>query len=152
MVQSRDLKNVQGRAEQLADRCNGKVISVPPSMGSTDQIFFVEVPREFAASFKLDMEQNTASSTLSTNLLVAGVAVVTTNASLLTATSTARVVGVLTGGFEGKRPLETNAVFDSAAQLTLANNPATTVLEILVVPPPSLAQTNATPVRATPAH
>ncbi|MGO9243853.1 MAG: anti-sigma factor family protein [Verrucomicrobiia bacterium] len=152
VVQSRDLKNVQGRAEQLADRCNGKVISVPPSMGSTDQIFFVEVPREFAASFKLDMEQNTASSTLSTNLLVAGVAVVTTNASLLTATSTARVVGVLTGGFEGKRPLETNAVFDSAAQLTLANNPATTVLEILVVPPPSLAQTNATPVRATPAH
>jgi hypothetical protein len=150
VVQSRDLKNVQGRAEQLADRCNGKVISIPPSMGSTDQIFFVEVPREFAASFKLDMEQNTASP--ATNALVAGVAVITTNAPLLAATSTARVVGVLTGGFEGKRPLETNAVFDSAAQLTLANNPATTVLEILVVPPPSLAPTNATPVPSTRAH
>lgn len=157
VVQSRDLNDVHGRAEQLAARCNGKVISVPPSMGSTGQIFFVEVPREYAASFKLDLEQDAAAFTLSTNALVGGVAVVTTNTPLLAATSTARVVAVLTGGFEGKLPVETNAAFDGPAQLTLANNPraqaaATTVLEILVVPPPSLAPTNAMPVPAMPAH
>jgi len=157
VVRSRDLNEVQGRAEQLAARCNGKVISVPPSMGSTGQIFFVEVPREYAASFKLDLEQNAASWTPSTNALVDGVAVVTTNASPLSATSTARVVGVLTGGFEGKLVVETNAVFNGSGQLTLANNPraqaaATTVLEILVVAPPSLAPTNTTTVPATPAN
>jgi hypothetical protein len=151
VVHSKDLNDVQGRAEQLAARCNGKVISVPPSMESTGQIFFVELPREYAASFKLDLEQNAASSTLSTNAMVGGVAVVTTNASLLSATSTSQVVGVLTGG------VETNALFNGAAQLTLANNPraqaaATMVLEILVVPPPSLVPTNPTPVPATPAH
>ena len=151
VVRSRDLNEVQGRAEQLAARCNGKVISVPPSMGSTGQIFFVEVPREYAASFKLDLEQNAASSSPSTNALVAGVAVFTTNASPLSATSTARVVGVLTGG------IETNVAFNGSGQLTLANNPraqaaATTVLEILVVAPPSLAPTNTTSVPATPAN
>jgi hypothetical protein len=151
VVHSRDLNNVQGRAEQLAARCNGKVIAVSSSMGSTGQIFFVELPREYVASFKLDLEQNAVSSTLTTNALVAGVAVVTTNGSLLSATSTARVVGVLTGG------VETNALFDNISQLALANNPrtqsaATTVLEILVVAPPSLAPTNSTPVPATPAN
>jgi anti-sigma factor RsiW len=163
VVHSKDLNGVQGRAEQLAARCNGKVISVSPSMGSTDQIFFVEVPREYAASFKLDLQQDAASSTPATNAMVGGVAVVTTNGSLLSATSTARV-GVLTGGvelkvasIEAKSAGDTNAVFNGPVQLTLADNPqaqaaATTVLEILVVPPPSLAATNSTPAPATPAH
>jgi anti-sigma factor RsiW len=153
VVQSRNLRDVQGRAEELAAQCNGKVISVSPSMESTGQIFFVEVPREYAASFKLDLQQNAAPSVLSTNRVVAGVAAFTTNAGLLSATSTARVIGVLTGG------INTNAVFNGPAQLSLANNPqaraaATTVLEILVVPPPSLAPTNSTPTAttATPAH
>lgn len=151
VVHSRNLNDVQGRAEQLAARCNGKVISVPPSLESTGQIFFVEVPREYAASFKLDLQQNAAPSALTTNALVDGIAVVTTNASLLAATSTARVVGVLTGG------VETNALFNSAAQLTLANNPraqaaATTVLEIVVVAPPRPTPTNSAPVAATPAN
>jgi len=151
VVRSKDLNNVQGRAELLAARCNGKVISVPSSMESTGQIFFVEVPREYAASFKLDLQETATSSTLATNGFVAGVAGVTGNVALLSATTTTRVVGVLTGG------VETNAVFDGTAQLTLANNPraqaaATTVLEILVVAPPSLAPTNAPPVPATPAR
>jgi hypothetical protein len=151
VVHSRDLKDVHGRAEQLAARCSGKVTSVSPSMGSIGQIFFAEVPREYAASFKLDLQQNAVSSTLSTNAMVAGIAVVATNGSPLSATSTARVVGVLTGG------VDTNAIFDVPAQLALANNPraqaaATTVLEILVVAPPSLAPTNITSVPATPAH
>ncbi len=151
VVHSKDLNDVEGRAEQLVARCNGKVISVSPTMGSTGQIFFVELPREYAASFKLDLQQNASSFLLSTNATVGGVAVVTTNASPLSATSTAQVVGVLTGG------VETNALFNSATQLTLANNPraqaaAMTVLEILVVAPPSLAQTNSVPVAATPAN
>ncbi len=151
MVHSKDLNDVEGRAEQLVARCNGKVISVSPTMGSTGQIFFVELPREYAASFKLDLQQNASSFLLLTNATVGGVAVVTTNASPLSATSTAQVVGVLTGG------VETNALFNSATQLTLANNPraqaaAMTVLEILVVAPPSLAPTNSVPVAATPAN
>jgi hypothetical protein len=151
VVHSADLNEAKSRAELLADRCNGKVISVSPSMGSTAQVFFVEVPREFAASFKLDIQQDTASATLSTNAMADRVAVVTTNGSPLSATSTARVVGVLTGG------VETNALFNGAAQLTLANNPRAqaatmTVLEILVVPPPSLAPANPTPIPVTPAR
>jgi len=151
VVHSKDLNDVEGRAEQLAARCNGKVISVSPTMGSTGQIFFVELPREYAASFKLDLQQNASTFLLSTNATVGGVAVVTTNASLLSATSTAQVVGVLTGG------VETNALFNSATQLTLADNPraqaaAMTVLEILVVAPPSLTPTNSVPVAATPAN
>jgi hypothetical protein len=120
-------------------------------MGSTEQVFFVEVPREFATSFKLDLEQNSISATLSTNAMADRVAVATTNGSPLSATSTGRVVGVLTGG------VETNALFNGAAQLTLANNPRVqavtmTVLEILVVPPPSavLTPTNAMAVPAMP--
>ncbi|MGA2604565.1 MAG: anti-sigma factor [Verrucomicrobiia bacterium] len=153
VVQSRNPHDVQGRAEELAARCNGKVVSVSPSMESTGQIFFVEVPREYAASFKLDLQQNAVPSALSTNRMVAAVAAITTNAGLLSATSTARVIGVLTGG------VNTNAVFNGPAQLSLANNPqaravATTVLEIFVVPPPSLTLTNPTPTAttATPAH
>ncbi|MGD1020235.1 MAG: anti-sigma factor [Verrucomicrobiia bacterium] len=187
VVHSEDANDVQSRAEQLAARCNGKVISVSLSMGATGQIFFVEVPREYAASFKLDLEQNAATFALSTNALVAGqlhavsyldfhppalstnargagVAVVTTNGSFLSATSTARVVGVLTGGmeknsafFEGRPAVEPNAVFNGPAQLTLTNNPgaqaaATTVLEILVVAPSSLAPKNSAPVPSTPAN
>lgn len=151
VVHSRDLNNVQGRAEQLAARCNGRVISVSSSTGATDQIFFVEVPREYVASFKLDLEQNAPASMLVTNELIPGLAIVTTNATLLAATSTARVVGVLTGG------VETNGIFNTPAQLALANNPraqaaATTVLEILVVAPPSLAPTNVPPIRVGPAN
>jgi hypothetical protein len=120
-------------------------------MGSAGQVFFVEVPRAYAASFKLDMEQNAASITLATNTVAGGVAVITTNGALLSATSTARVVGVLTGA------VETNTVFYDLAQLALANNPraqavATTVLEIVVEPPASLVPTNTMPVPATAAN
>jgi len=164
VVHSKNPNDVQGRAAQLAARCNGKVISVSPSMGATGQIFFVEVPREYAASFKLDLEQNAASSTPATNALVAGLAVVTTNGSFLSATSTARVVGVLTGGmeknaafFEGKPAGEPNAIFNGPAQLALTNNPgaqggATTVLEIIVVAPLSHTPMNSAPAPATPAN
>jgi hypothetical protein len=53
--------------------------------------------------------------------------------------------------------VETNTVFYDLAQLALANNPraqaaATTVLEILVVPPPSFVPTNTMPVPATAAN
>jgi hypothetical protein len=149
VVQAKNLNVVRGQAEQLASRCNGKVISVVPSTASTGQIFFVELPREYAASFQLDLEQSAASPRLSTTGMIDKVAAVTTNAPPLSATSTARVVGVLTGG------IETNGLFSSSAQLTLANNPraqaaATTVLEILVVPPPGLTPTNITSRPASP--
>ncbi|HVM61895.1 MAG TPA: anti-sigma factor [Verrucomicrobiae bacterium] len=149
VVRSRDLRAVQGRAEELAARCNGKVISVPPSMDSTEQLFFVEVPREYVASFKLDMQQLAGASGPSTSGTVARVAAFTTNAPALSATSTARVVGVLTGG------METNVGFDARAYLALANNPqaeaaATMVLQIFVVPPPGVALTNT--ALSAPAH
>jgi hypothetical protein len=144
VVHARNINDAQGRAEQLAARCNGKVFSVSPAMDSTGQIFFVELPREYAASFKLDLEQNAVSTALSTNAMVDRVVAVTNNAAPLSVTSTARVVGVLTGG------VETSGLFSGTAQLALANNPraqaaATTVLEILVVPPPLLVPTNSTP-------
>lgn len=149
MVHARNVNDAQGRAEQLAARCNGKVISVSPATNSTGQIFFVELPREYAASFKLDLEQNTVSSALPTNGILDRLVAVTNNASPLSATSTARVAGVLTGG------VETSGLFSGTAQLALANNPraqaaATTVLEILVVPPPLLVPTNGTPTPVTP--
>lgn len=149
VVHARSLNDAQGRAEQLAARCNGKVISVSPAMDSTGHIFFVELPREYAASFKLDLEQNAVSFVLPTNAILDRVAAVTNNVSALSATSTARVVGVLTGG------VETSGLFSGTAQLALANNPraqaaATTVLEILVVPPPLLVPTNSTLTPAMP--
>jgi hypothetical protein len=160
VVQSQSPHDVQGQAEVLATRFNGKVISVSPAMESTGQILFVEVPQEYAASFKLGLQQDAASFRLSTNKMVAALAPVTTNAGLLSATSTARVAGVTTSGAEvksaslqGKLAVETNAVFNGLPQLSLANNPqaqaaAMTILEILVVPPPSFVPTNPTPAAA----
>jgi hypothetical protein len=158
VVQSRNLQEAEGRTEELAARYNGKIISVSPSMGSTGQVLFVEVPRDDAAAFKLGLQQEPGSSALFTNATMAGVTAINTNGALLSATSTARVAGVLTSGVgaksasvEAKSAVGTNGVFNGSPQLSLTNNPqaqaaATTVLEILVVPPPSLAPTNPPPI------
>ena len=143
VVRSGDLHAVQNRAEELAARCNGKVITVPSSMDSTGQLFFVEVPREYAASFKLDMQQPAGTSTSSVGGALARIDAAPTNIALLSATSTGRVFGVLTGG------ADTGSVFSGLAQLNLPNNPqsaaaATTVLQIYVMPP-ALASTNGAP-------
>jgi hypothetical protein len=161
VVESRNPQEVKWRAEELAARSNGKIIAVSPSRGSTAQIIFVEVPRDDAAAFKLGLQQEPGFSALFTNTMVAGGAGIKTNGAL-TATSTARTVGVLTGGVgvkpastETKSAADTNAIFNGPPQLSLANNPqaqvaATTVLGIYVVPPPSLAPTSPMPAAASP--
>jgi anti-sigma factor RsiW len=132
-ISGRHLRDVQDRAQQLAAKCNGKVISVSPSKSSAEHLFFVELPREYAASFKLELLQYSASSG------VAGGGN-RDNAGKITAAtaSSADAVGFGTGVLTGNR--ETNIVFDGSAALALTNEVkarvlATTVLEIMVVTP-----------------
>jgi anti-sigma factor ChrR (cupin superfamily) len=116
IVPARNLHDVQGRAQQLAAKCNGRIIPVPPSKEVAGHLFFVELPREYAASFKLDLLQASAGATPSSGGAM-GLG-----------------PGVLTGNHE------TNAVFSGPAGLALTNDvtareSATTVLEIMIVTP-----------------
>lgn len=54
-VHARNFDDVRSRAQQLAARCNGRVVVVPPSKDATEQTFFVELPREYVAAFKLEL-------------------------------------------------------------------------------------------------
>lgn len=134
VVPAKDLHDVQGRAEQLAAKCNGKVIPVPPSKEAAGHLFFVELPREYAASFKLELLQASRSSPSPAKGTLRGDGVAPASA---TATSGARIdlgAGVLIGN------RETNAAFDNWSGLALSDEAkarasATTILEIMVVTP-----------------
>ena len=133
IIPAKDLHDVQGRAEQLAAQCNGKVIPVSPSKAAAGHLFFVELPREYAASFKLELLQNPALS------VGAGGGSRDKGGTTAGATaSSADAIGFGVGVLTGNR--ETNAVFSGSAALALTNEakaqaPATTVLEIMVVTP-----------------
>jgi len=133
VVRATDLTDVRRRAEQLAAKCNGKVIPVPASKEGAGHLFFVELPREYAASFKLELLQNPASSAVARGGSRDG-----GGATADAATSPRGVIGFGTGVLTGNR--ETSTVFSGSDGLALTNEAkarasATTVLEIMVVTP-----------------
>jgi len=54
-VHARVFDDVRNQAQQLAMRCNGRVVVVPTSKGATEQTLFVELPQEYVAAFKLEL-------------------------------------------------------------------------------------------------
>jgi len=161
VVESRNPQEVKWRAEELAARYNGKVIAVSPLMGSNRQIIFVEMPRNDAAAFKLGLQQEPGSSALFTKV-AGGVDINNTNSPLLVvgtpttrAVAAADGVGVNSASMEAKSAANTNGASNGPPQLSLANRPqaqeaATMVLGIQVVPPSGLAPTNPTPTATPP--
>ena len=57
-INAKDPVDVRHRAEQLVEKCKGKVIPSLQSKESTGQVFFVELPWECAAGFKSELLQN----------------------------------------------------------------------------------------------
>ena len=115
-VSATNLGDVMNRAEQLVAGHNGRVIPDPQSKAATGQVFFVELPREFAAGFASELLQGSG-----TNALATGV-------------NMASRTGELTGS------VETNAdvKFLNRLMLNVEMKPpssTTTVVEIRVVPP-----------------
>lgn len=133
IIPAKDLHDVQSRAEQLAAKCNGRVIAVSSSKAAAGHLFFVELPREYAASFKLELLQSSAS--------VVGTEGGSRDKGGTTAGATASsadAIGFGAGVLTGNR--ETSAGFNSSAELALTNEAkaralATIVLEIMVVTP-----------------
>ena len=126
-LQSRDFASVHDRSQQLAARCNGKVLVGLPSTDGKEQVLFVEVPREYAAAFKVELSRT------SSNALPQG-----STADGLDATNFAAISpgggmgGVLTG------TASTNAVIGNATSSVSGNQEApapTVILEIHVVAP-----------------
>jgi anti-sigma factor RsiW len=151
MVNNKKLADVRSRAGLLAAKCNGKVFPGPQSKDATGQVFFVEVPREYAAAFRLELLQEPPLPGLTNNANIHGVFGSATG-TVATATSAVHAVGSVLVGRQ-----ETNEGFDTYSRLDLvretkAMEPPTVVLEIVVLPPHSLAPTNAMPVPATPAY
>ena len=115
-VSAKNAGDVMNRAEQLVAGHKGRVIPDPQSKAATGQVFFVELPREFAAGFTSELLQGSG-----------------TNA-LATSEPTVSRTGELTGS------VETNAdtKFLNRLLLNVEVKPpssTTTVLEIRVVPP-----------------
>ena len=57
-VGARDAGDIRNRAEQLAAKRQGRVIPAPQSKEATGLVFFVELPREYAAAFTSELLQN----------------------------------------------------------------------------------------------
>lgn len=57
-VDAKDPVDVRNRAEQLVEKCKGRVIPSLQSKDATGQVFFVELPWECAAGFKSELLQN----------------------------------------------------------------------------------------------
>src|SRR5260221_911674 len=124
ILDGKNASDTRSQAEQLAARCNGTVITAPQSKNFTGQVFFVKLPREYAATFKLEMLRISRSSS-------------TTDVALARDESggiTSAITGVLTG------TRNTSAVVSSSIAVKPANEIesrklATVVLEIVGVPP-----------------
>jgi hypothetical protein len=133
VVRATDLTDVRRRAEELAAKCSGRVIPVPPSKEEAGHLFFVELPREYAASFKLELLGSAASS-----VAAGGGSRDKGGTTAGAAAPSGDAIGFGAGVLTGNR--ETNAVFSGSAALALTNEAkarasATTVLEIMVVTP-----------------
>jgi hypothetical protein len=134
MVDNKSVDDTRSQAEQLAARCNGTVITGPQSKDFTGQVFFVEVPQEYAATFKLEMSRISHSSSVADLTLLRSESGVLTGVAAASAAPTGVISGVLTG------TRNTNALVGGSTAIMPANQiearkPATVVLEIVVVPP-----------------
>jgi hypothetical protein len=134
MVNNKKLSDVRNRAELLAAKYNGKVFPVPQSTDATGQVFFVEVPREDAATFRSELLQDSTPLGLTNEVSVHAESGSTTE-MVATSTVAGRALdGVLVAG------RETNESFNTYSRLNLVRDkkslePPTVVLEIIVVPP-----------------
>lgn len=134
IIDAKNPNDVRNLAERLAARCNGSILAAPLAKDDTGQVFFVELPREYAATFRLEMLQSARSSQALTNGIADGESNANANATAWSAGSIGTVAGVLTGR------QETNVAFNSTDALALTNEvkareSRTIVLEIRVVTP-----------------
>ena len=134
IVDGKSARETRSQAEQLAARCNGIVIPAPQSGDFTGQVFFVEVPQEYAATFKLEMSRLSQSSNATDAALVRNESGALTGATATSEASTSAITGVLTGS------RNTNAEAFIPPPITMdnllgSNKSPTVILEIVVVPP-----------------
>ena len=127
-VDARNPGDVRNRAEQLAAKCNGKIIPASQSKEATGQVFFVELPRECAAGFTSELLRNSGTNAIADKSESRGEPAVTM----------AEPMGSRSGELTGS--VETNADnrFLNRLLLNVEVKPpssTTTVLEIRVVPP-----------------
>jgi hypothetical protein len=123
-VHARDFADVQDQARRLAARCNGRIIAVPQSKDPTAQTFFVELPREYVAAFKLELLKVPGSPAM---LAKGG------NANESGSTSVGLPTGVLTGNAVTNNRV--NAPPPLGLREDAVTTTSTTVLEIRVVAP-----------------
>jgi hypothetical protein len=124
-VHARVFDEVRNQAQQLAARCSGRVVIVPQSKDATEQTFFVALPQEYVAAFKLELLKTSGSSTALARGGIAGESV--------TASAVAASTGVLTGNAPTNSSADGLATFGLKDDATAAA-PAT-LLEIRVVAP-----------------
>ena len=134
VVDARNPSDVRAQAEELAERCHGNVIWAPDLQGSTGDVFFVEVPQEYAATFKLELLRSSELSATLADTKNRAESGVSSGAVAASTIGTGVVSGVLIGG------RSTNVTAGRYTTLTLADNAstqetATVVLEIRVVTP-----------------
>ncbi|HXI85071.1 MAG TPA: zf-HC2 domain-containing protein [Verrucomicrobiae bacterium] len=124
-VHARVFDDVRNRAQQLATRCNGRVVVVPQSKDVTERTLFVEMPREYVAAFKLELSKTTGPS--------AAVATGGSTGESGTASAAPSPTGVLTGNAPTNNSADGLATFGLGNDATIAA--PTTLLEIRVVAP-----------------
>jgi hypothetical protein len=123
-VHARDFDDVRNRAQQLAVRCGGRVVTVPQSKDAMEQTLFVELPQEYVAAFKLELLKTSGLPTAPTKGGNAG--------QLVATNTTASLAGVLTGSAITNNSLNAPGSLGLRDDTTAAPN---TVLEIRVVAP-----------------
>jgi len=124
-VRGRVFDEVRNQAQQLAARCSGRVVVVPQSKDATEQTFFVELPQEYVAAFKLELLKTPGPSGALAKVGIAGESGATGAIALST--------GVLTGSAPTNNSADGLTTFGLRDDATIAA-PAT-LLEIRVVAP-----------------
>jgi hypothetical protein len=134
VIDARNPSDVRAQAEELAERCHGSVIWAPDALGATGQVFFVELPQEYAATFKLELMRNSELAAKLGDTKIQTRSGVSSGAAPASAVGTGVVSGILIGG------RSTNVNADTFPGLTLAEEvrtqeTSTVVLQIMVVTP-----------------
>jgi len=124
-VRARAFEDVRDQAQQLAARCNGKVVVVPQSKDAAEQTFFVELPQEYVAAFKLELLKTPGPSAVLAKGGIAGEPGTTSAVALST--------GVLTGNAPTNNSANGLTGFGLRDDATMAVT--ATLLEIRVVAP-----------------
>ena len=123
-VHAHNVDDVRSLAQRLAARCNGRIVAVPSSKDAPEPNFFVELPREYVAAFKLELLKTSGPSATLARSGTGG------RSGLADAAAPS---GVLTGN------AVTNNSINAPGPLVLGDDTTatapTTVLEIRVVTP-----------------